>query len=610
MRHLLSIDDLDRAGVERICERARSFAEIGRRDIKKVPTLRGRTIVNLFYESSTRTSSSFELAAKRLSADLISVKSAGSSVDKGESLQDTIATLSALGPDAIVIRSPLAGAAALVTRWTDAAVVNAGDGKHEHPSQALLDVHTLLERLDSLDGKRIWIVGDVAHSRVARSCIRAFALMGAEVTVAGPPTLIPRGIEELGCAVRHGLGEIGEADVVYGLRMQHERMSGSFVPSLREYAINYQLNSRRLHPRQLVMHPGPVNRGVEISPETMDGPSSLITAQVASGLVVRMAILYEILAGGGGPVAAARRPLGRGERARRPRAGRRAGVSEPISSLDWRGGGGGGGDLLIRNAHALDRTRGLDRRCDLVIRAGRIAEIAAAGAAEAPEGGEEIDGSGLHAFPAFFDPHVHLRTPGQEYREDIETGTRAAAAGGFCGVVAMANTDPVVEDPADIRSLRERAAAEASVPTGFVAAVTKGMRGRELTEMAALREAGAVGFSDDGLPIVSAGVMQRALQYQHLVGGTILLHEEDPELARDGVMGEGAVSAALGLAGVPAVSESSMIARDGALCLYENARAHVQHLSARTSVAAVEGRARGRGEDHRRAHAPPPGPDR
>jgi dihydroorotase len=256
-----------------------------------------------------------------------------------------------------------------------------------------------------------------------------------------------------------------------------------------------------------------------------------------------------------------------------------------ISELDWRGTGAA--DLVIRNAHLLDARSDLDRLGDLVIRGGRIAEVTEAGAAESPVGAEEIDAKGLHAFPAFFDPHVHLRTPGQEYREDVETGTRAAAAGGFCGIVAMANTDPVVEDPADIRSLRERAAAEASVPVGFVATVTRGMRGDELTEMAALREAGAVGFSDDGLPIVSAGVMRRALQYQHLVGGTILLHEEDPQLTRDGVMGEGAVSAALGLAGVPAVSESTMIARDAALCLYEDATAHVQHLSARISVEAV-----------------------
>src|SRR5215213_2578394 len=199
MKHLLTVENLDRDDIERFMQRADSFAEVGRRDIKKVPTLRGRTIVNLFYESSTRTQSSFELAAKRLSADTITIKAAGSAVDKGESLKDTVATLSAYDPAAIVIRSPHVGAADLVSRWTEASVVNAGDGKHEHPSQALLDVYTLRSRLGSLEGRRIWIVGDVLHSRVARSCILAFAAMGAEVTVAGPPTLIPAGIEELGC---------------------------------------------------------------------------------------------------------------------------------------------------------------------------------------------------------------------------------------------------------------------------------------------------------------------------------------------------------------------------------------------------------------------------
>jgi aspartate carbamoyltransferase catalytic subunit len=301
MRHLLAVEHLDRDDIERICERADSFAEVGRRDIKKVPTLRGRTVVNLFYESSTRTSSSFELAAKRLSADVVSIKAAGSSVDKGESLKDTVHTLSAYDPAAIVIRSPLAGAANLVTRWTEAAVINAGDGKHEHPSQALLDVYTLRRRLGSLEGKRIWIVGDVLHSRVARSNVLAFGSMGARVTVCGPPTLIPRGIEALGCEVAHDLDRLGEAEVVYALRMQRERMKESFVPSLREYAARYQIDLRRLSPRQLLMHPGPVNRGIELSPEAIDSPNSLIVEQVESGLVVRMAILYELLAGGGRP---------------------------------------------------------------------------------------------------------------------------------------------------------------------------------------------------------------------------------------------------------------------------------------------------------------------
>ena len=299
MKHLLAIGDLDRDDVERIMQRAEGFAEVGRRDIKKVPTLRGRTILNLFYESSTRTSSSFELAAKRLSADVVSIKSSGSSVDKGESLKDTIATLGAYGPEAIVIRSPHAGAADLVARWSDAAVVNAGDGKHEHPSQALLDTYTLRRRLGSLEGKKIWIVGDVLHSRVARSNVLAFRLMGAQVTVCGPPTLIPRDVDAaLGCRVSYELDGLEEADVVYALRMQQERMRESFVPSIREYAARYQIDSRRLSPHQLLMHPGPVNRGVELSSEVIDSPQALIVDQVESGVVVRMAVLYELLAGG------------------------------------------------------------------------------------------------------------------------------------------------------------------------------------------------------------------------------------------------------------------------------------------------------------------------
>jgi len=299
VKHLLSIEDLTRPGIERILDRAASFVEVSRREIKKVPALRGRTVVNLFYEASTRTSSSFELAAKRLSAEVVSVKSAGSSVDKGESLKDTVQTLSAYDPAAIVIRSPHVGAADLVARWTPAAVINAGDGKHEHPTQALLDVFTLRRAIGDLDGKRIWIVGDVLHSRVARSNILAFRQMGAQVTLSGPPTLMPRGIEALGCSVEPTLERLVEADVVYVLRMQHERMAEAFVPSLREYAARYQVGPGRLSPHQVLMHPGPVNRGVELAAATIDSPQALITQQVEAGVVVRMAVLYELLAGAG-----------------------------------------------------------------------------------------------------------------------------------------------------------------------------------------------------------------------------------------------------------------------------------------------------------------------
>jgi dihydroorotase len=243
-------------------------------------------------------------------------------------------------------------------------------------------------------------------------------------------------------------------------------------------------------------------------------------------------------------------------------------------------------ELILRGARVLDPVAGIDAEHDVVVRDGRVAELAAPGSA-AFDGAEEIAAGGKHAFPAFFDPHVHLRVPGQEHKEDIETGTRSAAAGGFCGVIAMANTEPPISTPADVESLLEDARASASVRVGFLATVSRGMEGEELTEMASLRDAGALGFSDDGLPVRSARLLRRALQYQRLCGGTIALHEEDPELSGHGVMHEGPVSAAIGLEGIPSVSESTMIARDAALAGYEGGRIHVQHLSAVESVEAV-----------------------
>jgi dihydroorotase len=254
------------------------------------------------------------------------------------------------------------------------------------------------------------------------------------------------------------------------------------------------------------------------------------------------------------------------------------------AALDMRSGEGA--DLVLRGATLLDPVAGIEGAHDVVIRDGRIAELTAPGAA-ATDGLELVEAEGLHAFPAFFDPHVHLRTPGQEYEEDVETGSRAAAAGGYCGVLAMANTEPPVSTAADVEALRETAREQASVPVGFLAIVSRDMHGEELTEMAELREAGAVGFSDDGLPLRNARILRRALQYQRLCGGTIALHEEDPDLSGDGVMHEGPVSAALGLAGIPSVSESTAIARDAALARYEGGRIHVQHLSAAESVEAV-----------------------
>jgi aspartate carbamoyltransferase catalytic subunit len=294
-RHLLSVGDLARDDVERILDRARSLAASLDREVKKLPTLRGRTVVNLFYESSTRTLASFELAAKRLSADTMSIRSAGSSVDKGESLKDTALTLAAYEPDVIVVRHPSIGAPELVARHTDAHVVNAGDGKHQHPTQALLDLYTIREALGRVDGVRVAIVGDVLHSRVARSLVQALLLVGAEATLVGPPTLVPRALESLGCEVAHDLDATADADVVYVLRMQRERMTDAFVPSLREYTSLYGITPERVRDGQIVMHPGPMNRGIEIDPRVADSKAALVTDQVRAGLVVRMAVLYDVL---------------------------------------------------------------------------------------------------------------------------------------------------------------------------------------------------------------------------------------------------------------------------------------------------------------------------
>jgi len=307
MRHLLSIDDLGRDGIEEVCALATSFLEVTSREIPKVPALRGKTVATVFYEDSTRTRLSFETAAKRLSADTMSFSVSSSSVKKGESLRDTVQTIEAMGVDAMVVRHGAAGAPNRVADWVDAAVVNAGDGRHEHPTQALLDVFTLLKHRGSgFDGARVAIVGDIRRSRVARSTAKAMATLGADVTLVGPPTMLP---ESLACWPGDATSDLDDvltkADVVYLLRIQHERADGTRFPSLREYTTRYGLTverAARLGPDVLIMHPGPMNRGVEIAPEVAEGPASVITEQVANGVAIRMAVLYSIL-GSGGPVA-------------------------------------------------------------------------------------------------------------------------------------------------------------------------------------------------------------------------------------------------------------------------------------------------------------------
>jgi aspartate carbamoyltransferase catalytic subunit len=300
-KDLLEIRSLEPAEIQTILDTAASMKEIATREIKKVPALRGKTVVNLFLEPSTRTRTSFEIAGKWLSADVVNVSGSSSSVVKGETLIDTARNLEAMSPDCVVIRHAASGAPHMLARVLRCAVINAGDGMHEHPTQALLDLLTIREKRGHLEGLSVAIVGDIAHSRVARSNIAGMRKMGMSVTVVGPPTLIPPGVEELGVKVAYRLEEaIRDVDVIMMLRLQQERMSANYIPSLREYSRLYGLSLDRLRVARddvLIMHPGPVNRGVELAPEVADGPYSVILEQVANGVAVRMALLYLLLGG-------------------------------------------------------------------------------------------------------------------------------------------------------------------------------------------------------------------------------------------------------------------------------------------------------------------------
>jgi aspartate carbamoyltransferase catalytic subunit len=299
IQHLLSAADLDAASATLILDTATEMAAMADRDVKKLPTLRGRTVVNLFYEDSTRTRISFEAAAKRLSADVINFSAKGSSVSKGESLKDTALTLLAMGADAVVIRHPASGAPHRLATWITGAVVNAGDGTHEHPTQALLDAYTVRQRLGDIAGRRIVIVGDVLHSRVARSNVLLLHTLGAKVTLVAPPTLVPVGVTAWPADVSYDLDSVlPGADAVMMLRVQRERMGEAYFPSAREYSRRYGLDGvrmRRLPEHAIVMHPGPMNRGMEITPEVADSARSTIVEQVANGVAVRMAVLYHLM---------------------------------------------------------------------------------------------------------------------------------------------------------------------------------------------------------------------------------------------------------------------------------------------------------------------------
>src|SRR5881397_2423323 len=414
-KDLLGIQDLTVEEINLVLETAESFKEVTGREIKKVPTLRGKTVVNLFFEPSTRTRTSFELAAKRLSADVINFAASTSSVVKGETLLDTARNIEAMKADVIGLRHPMFGAPNILARLLRASVINAGDGGHEHPTQALLDLYTLREKKRAFKGLRLAIVGDIAHSRVARSNIYALVKLGAEVRVAGPPTMMPQEIERLGVTVFHRLDEaLRGVDVIMMLRLQLERQGIALFPSIREYSRLYCLTPERMKlasPDVLVMHPGPINRGVEI-------------------------------AGSGGQRV----------------------VRDPRPGDQWRRGPHGGPlppirremTVVIHHGRVIDPGR-INGPADVLIQDGTIAQVGKGLAV--PPGATVMDASGKWVLPGFVDLHVHLREPGFEYKETIQTGTSAAVAGGFTSVCCMPNTSPVNDNQSVTEFILDKARA-------------------------------------------------------------------------------------------------------------------------------------------------------
>ena len=416
------------------------MVEINNRPIPKVPALRGRTVVSLFFEDSTRTRLSFETAAKRLSADTMSFSVSASSVNKGESVRDTVETIEAMGVDAIVVRHKSSGVPHQIARWSSASVINGGDGWHQHPTQALLDAYTIRSRLGSLEGRHIGIVGDVKHSRVARSDIEVFTALGAEVTLVAPPTLLPPSLEPWAVKVSGELDAVlPTLDVCYLLRMQQERMTEALVPTLREYTAGFGLSAARadrLPHDALIMHPGPMNRGVEIASEVADLPNAVVTEQVANGVAVRMAVLFMLVGSG----RQQRTVSGRGAptgphrgRERRMSVQHRAGRSETF---------------VIKGGTLVDPTG--ERSGDIVVEDGRIVAVGPDLSAS-----QVFDAGGCLVSPGLVDLHTHLRQPGREEAETIESGSRAAALGGYTAVLAMPNTTPTMDSAGVVREVLE-----------------------------------------------------------------------------------------------------------------------------------------------------------
>ena len=506
----------------------------------------------MFYENSTRTRVSFEVAGKWMSADVINVSASGSSVSKGESLRDTALTLRAAGADALIIRHPASGAAQQLAEWTATedggpSVINAGDGTHEHPTQALLDALTIRQRLGAIEGKRVVIVGDILHSRVARSNVVLLDTLGAEVVLVAPPTLLPVGVAGWPVTVSHDLdAELPVADAVLMLRVQAERMNGGFFPSAREYSVLYGLSEKRqamLPGNAVVLHPGPMLRGMEIASSVADSTQSAVLQQVSNGVHIRMAVLFHLL------------------------VGRRTGGDQRMS-------------VLIRGV----RRYGEGERVDVLVDDGQIADIGADLAI--PRMPTSSTRPARSCCPASSTCTPTLREPGREYAEDIETGSAAAALGGYTAVFAMANTTPVADSPVVTDHVWHRGQQVGLVDVHPVGAVTVGLAGTQLTEMGMMAAgAGQVRmFSDDGVCVHDPLVMRRALEYATGLGVLIAQHAEEPRLTVGAVAHEGPNAARLGLSGWPRAAEESIVARDALLARDAGARVHICHASTAGTV--------------------------